>query len=122
MTWERRIHPRAIVGLPAQIQEVGGDSWDDVFLYDLSACGAAVHAERAVPIRTEVRLRFLLPRAQDAEDTQITITCLVVRSGTPSQPRFAPAFMIGLHFLDLVAEDFDRVRVFVWNSVQRQAG
>jgi hypothetical protein len=122
MSQERRLHPRAIVGLRAQIQQRGTKEWDDVLLYDLSAGDGAVHAQRPVPIQSEVRLRFLLPGEPGEDERQVTITCLVVRSGSPDQSGITPTFVAGLHFLDLGGEDFNRIRVFVWSQLQLHVG
>ena len=49
------------------------------------------------------------------EVRQFEILCLAVRSGKLAQPTQQHAFFLGLHFLDLQGEDFDRLRIHVWN-------
>ena len=115
---DKRLHPRAIVRLKARLRESGEEEWREVLLFDLSAGGAAVHTSHEVPIQSEVRLEFELPEEVEGQSASVGVTCLVVRSTSVGRGRRGPAFVAGLHFLDLQARDFDRVRVYIWNLME----
>ena len=119
MTGEpKRVDPRATVRLAAEIHPQKATAWEDVMLHDLSVSGAAVHTRSHVPPQTEVRIRFGLPHGEAHQETQVEIQCLAVRSGPliPSNRGFV--FFVGLHFLALSGENFERVRGFVWSKLE----
>ena len=115
----KRVDPRATVRLPAELHRGDATEWTKVMLQDLSVSGAAVHTRSHVPPQTEVRIRFRLPCEAGHQETQVEIECLAVRSGPliPSNRGFA--FFVGLHFLTLRGENFERVRGFVWGRLGR---
>jgi c-di-GMP-binding flagellar brake protein YcgR len=115
MGQERRLHPRALVGLPAEFLPAGATEWDKALLNDLSAGGAGIHIRGQLPVQSELRIRFRLAAEPGGEERQFEILCLAVRSGKLAQPTQQHAFFLGLHFLDLQGEDFDRLRIHVWN-------
>jgi c-di-GMP-binding flagellar brake protein YcgR len=102
------------VRLTAEVLFAGEAEWDQVLLYDLSAGGAAVHASRSISVQSELRLRYRLPDKTGGEGKVIETLCLVVRTGDPRIHDPSRPFVAGLHFLDLLGEDFDAVRAFVW--------
>jgi len=105
------------VRLSAELLFAGEAEWDQALLHDLSAGGAAVHASRSFSGQSEVRLRYRLPDNAGRGSREIETLCLVVRTGDPRVHDPARPFVAGLHFLDLLGEDFDAVRAFVWSLV-----
>lgn len=110
---ESRLHPRAVVRLPAKILLQGATEWKDVLVHNLSAGGAAVHAPFLVPTRSEVHLRFQLPASDLKEDALVDVAALVVHTGPIGAGASGP-FLAGLHFLTLGSRDFNHVSRFVW--------
>ena len=117
---ERRLYPRAVVCLPAEIQMSGRNEWDSTVLFDLSAIGAGVRTSFPILLQSELRLRFWLPTASGDDERQFTVACIVVWNQSPG-PSGGPTFFSGVHFFDLQGEDFDRVRHYVWNLVRKIA-
>lgn len=83
---------------------------------DLSAGGAAVQSLRRFEVESEVSVRFQLPDGTDAEP--VFVRCLVVRCIEDTADSIGPN-RIGLHFLDLTEDDFERIRRFVWERLSQ---
>ena len=114
---ERRLYPRAVVRLPAEIQMSGRNEWDSIELYDLSANSAGVRTSFPLLVQSELRLRSWLPAASGGDEHQFKVACLVVWSRSLGPSGTGPPFFSGVHFFDLQGEDLDRVRHYVWNLV-----
>ena len=86
-------------------------------LRDLSACGAAIHSRSLLSLQAEVRLCFRLPGDGRADDLDLELSCLVVRTAAIEVPVDGLCYLTGLHFLTLPDKSFERVREFVWNRL-----
>jgi hypothetical protein len=119
MGQQRRLHPRAVVRLPAELKSGRTEGWRSVLLHDLSAGGAGIHAGFPLPGRVEVRLRFRLPVAEASEGNTIEVAALVVRAAATVPPDHSRPHLYGLHFIDLHGEPFDRVAKYIWGLLHR---
>jgi c-di-GMP-binding flagellar brake protein YcgR len=114
MTIERRLHPRAVVKLPAEILPSEAAGWERALLHDLSAGGAGVYASAGLPLQSEVRLRFSLPGNPDDAGHEFELLCLVVRTEESGRPDSTLPILLGLHFLTLHGEEFEFIRRWIW--------
>ena len=88
MTEEKRLCPRAVVRLPAEIRLKGAAEWREALLYDLSEAGAAILLPFSLPLSTEMSLRFRLPPSTGGGAHEVETSCLVVRmAAVPGRAR-----------------------------------
>lgn len=114
---KRRLNPRAIVRLAAQLRKDRTAEWQEVLLYDLSAGGARIHTGIPLTAGSDVGLRFELPASEGERPVTIEVRALMVRAAAAAPPDPSRPYLYGLHFLDLQDEAFDRVARYVWDRV-----
>ena len=117
---KKRLHPRIIALLPAEVRERADGPWNEAVLYDLSLGGAAVLTAFPLDLQREVRLRFALAKG-GGDSLPVEIAALVVRAGAPSRAHAGFRNLSGLHFLPLSATTYDRLRTYVWEHLDGAA-
>lgn len=108
---ERRLHPRLVLPVPARFRVDGSEEWWDGRLENLSAGGAALAVAQPLEEGSVLpELHFDLPGMART----IVVAAAVLRCRAEQVGRH----LAGLHFLNLVGEDFERVRLFVYQRLR----
>ncbi|MFQ5350955.1 MAG: PilZ domain-containing protein, partial [Thermoanaerobaculia bacterium] len=115
MRQERRRHPRLEIPLEAEVLLLGDGEAIPATMVDLSAGGAALLTLAQIPVGTEIEtLRFGLPAGDDKEEPQpIAVAGRVARSEQLEGVGGEAQFQIGVQFVDITRELYDRIQQFV---------
>lgn len=116
-----RVYPRLPVLLEAEFRLAPESDWRTASILNLSAGGALLFSDEELPtLATLSPLRFSLPGAGDESMMLIVIQALVLRSVPSTGQTDRRGYLSGLQFLDLRGEPFERVRHFVFETIQKR--
>ncbi len=88
-------------------------------MQDLSAGGAGLLTTVEIPVGTDIdRLRFELPDGGNVEEQQIEVACRVARCEQQEGLGGEAEYLIGVQFVDISVELFDRIQQFVFRRLR----
>jgi uncharacterized protein (TIGR02266 family) len=116
---ERRRHPRLEVPLESELRLAGSEEEITVTMQDLSAGGAGLLTSREIPVGSEIEwLRFELPASGDDAALPIEMPAKVARCLRQTEIGGEFEYLIGIQFVDISRELFDRIQKFVFKQLR----
>jgi uncharacterized protein (TIGR02266 family) len=112
---QRRHHPRLAIPLETQLQLAGSEEWLSATIQDLSAGGAGLLTTFEVHPGTDIdRIHFELPAYADQEAQLVEVAARAMRSVPKAGLGGEAEYLLGVQFVDITRELFDRIQQFVF--------